>query len=91
MLIFNVQALIAGAAGIAAAIGTAVVTKSQTLNVIVGLLVAIAVDIWMRYYSEDCDRPLIHPSAGGHVWFVPVWLVGIIMMVISGLAYFKVV
>lgn len=91
MLIFNARALIAAAIGAAFAFGAAALIKIPILGVVIGLSAAMAVDIWMRYYSEDCEHPLIDPNAGGHVWFAPVWLVGIILMVMAGLMHFNVV
>lgn len=91
MLIFNANALIAVGLGAAGGFALGSFIAVREVAVLGAIIIAMAVDVWMRFNSEDCDRPLIAPSAGGHVWFVPVWLAGIAVMVLMGLSYFQVI
>lgn len=91
MWVFNFKAIIA--AGIGIAVGSIVIFqfKSGPLAICAAILVAMGVDVWMRFHSEDCERPLIDPNAGAHVWFAPVWFVGIVLMIILGLSHFRII
>lgn len=91
MWVFNGNALIAGGIGLVVGVLLASTINNGPIAYFCGILVAMVVDVWMRYYSEDCEHPLIDPSAGAHVWFVPVWGVGIIMMVLIGLSHFRII
>lgn len=91
MWVFNGNAMIAVAIGIAASIALVLRTENRPLALCVGILIAMAVDVWMRFHSEDCERPLIDPNAGGHIWFAPVWCVGIIMMALLGLSHLRII
>jgi hypothetical protein len=91
MLIFNIKALIAVGIGIAVAASLGAATNIAALAIIGGFGAAMLADVWMRFHSEDCDRALIHPDAGGHVWFVPVWVMGIILMNLLGLSHFRII
>ena len=31
------------------------------------------------------DAPLIAPDAGGHIWFVPIWTIGLVLTAIGGM------
>lgn len=92
MWIFNLKAVICVACGLGVAFfGAMSFSESRLLALFVAILTAMGVDVWMRFRSEDCDRPLIHPDAGGHVWFAPVWIVGIILSILIGLATFNII
>lgn len=91
MFVFNLKSLIAGALGIVGGVITVAYLDNRELGVCVAILTAMAVDVAMRFKSEDCDRPLIHPDAGAHVWFAPVWFVGIILLVLVGLSHYRII
>lgn len=91
MFLFNIKALIAVGIGIAVAAALGAATQIPVLTIVGGFLGAIVADVWMRFHSEDCDRALIHPDAGGHVWFVPVWAVMIILMILLALSHFRII
>ena len=40
----------------------------------------------MRFHSEDSQYPLVDPNAGAHLWFIPIWGVGIVLMILMGLS-----
>ncbi len=91
MWVFNGNAVIAAGIGIAAGFGVFATTENQMLAGSSSILIAMAVDVWMRFHSEDCERPLIDPSAGAHLWFAPVWLVGMVLMMLLALSHFRIV
>jgi hypothetical protein len=91
MLIFNGKAMIAAGLGIAAGVALILANQNRMLAIICAILTAMIVDVWMRFHSEDCERPLIDPAAGAHVWFAPMWLVGIILGVLIGLSEFRII
>ncbi|MDB5341845.1 MAG: hypothetical protein JWP89_222 [Schlesneria sp.] len=91
MWIFNGKALIAVAIGVVGGIAVAAATKMQAVSAIAAILVAMGVDVWMRFHSEDCEHPLIDPNAGGHVWFAPIWFAGIVLMILLGLSHFRII
>jgi hypothetical protein len=91
MLIFNDKALIAAGLGAVVGFSFFISFNNPILGVVIGTIVAMGVDVYMRFHSEDSTSPLIDPNAGAHVWFAPVWLVGIIGMVVAGLFHFRVI
>lgn len=86
MWLFNLRAAIAGGIGFIVAATVFAKFDNRPVGVVCGIVTAMAIDVWMRYTSEDSERPLIDPDAGGHVWFAPVWFVGIILLIILGLS-----
>lgn len=91
MWLFNGKAAIACGIGVVAGIILVVTTENRPLALISAILIPMVVDVWMRFHSEDCERPLIDPDAGAHIWFAPVWFVGIILMVLLGLSHFQII
>ncbi len=91
MWIFNGKAAIACGIGVVAGIILVVTTENRPLALISAILIPMVVDVWMRFHSEDCERPLIDPDAGAHIWFAPLWFVGIILMVLLGLSHFQII
>jgi hypothetical protein len=91
MIIFNTNAAIA--IGLAAVIAMFLSLKPgiPALTVAGGILTALAIDIWMRFRSEDSESPLIDPAAGGHIYFLPVWLYSILGMIIAVAVYFNLI
>lgn len=91
MWIFNANALICGVAGIVGAIATFKWTESRELAVIGAAVAAMLLDVWMRFQNEETEAPIIDPEAGGHIWFVPIWGVGIIFIILVGLSHFRII
>ncbi len=56
-------------------------------------LVMVILDEGYRLYTQIADfgtigfRFWFHPEYGGHVWFVPVWLLGIVIILLGYIAY----
>lgn len=91
MWIFNITAVICVVVGIVGAIGTFQWTGNREYAVIGATVTAMLVDVWYRFRSEDSNAPLIDPEAGGHVWFVPVWGVGIILIILVALSHYHII
>lgn len=91
MLMFNIKALIAVGIGIAVAAVLGAATNNSVLAIVSGFVAPMVADVWMRFHSEDCDRAMIHPDAGGHIWFVPVWVVGIVLIILLGMSHFRII
>jgi len=48
------------------------------IGISIGGLVAGGLDFFMRKNNENL---WFHPRAGGHIWFIPVWLLGAIAVI----------
>lgn len=90
MWIFNTNALICGAAGVAGFFISVKFSDSRELAVVVAALSAMLMDVILRFTNDEVENPGINPEAGGHIWFIPVWTAGIVFLIIAGLAYFNV-
>lgn len=91
MFLFNNKAVVTVIAGIAGGFAIGFWTGYRMLSLFVAIATAMAGDIWMRIKNDECDRPLIHPDAGGHIWFAPIWLVRIVLTILIGLAHFNLI
>jgi len=91
MFFFNTKAAVTVIAGIAVGFTVIFWTEYRMLSLFAAIVTAMGVDVWIRIKSEDCDRPLIHPDAGGHIWFAPIWLVGIVLSILIVLAHFNLI
>ena len=74
--------------GILAGLGMASYSRDVTLSILTGGFVAAVVDIIGRIKSGEASPALIHPDAGGHVWFIPIWIVGVLIAIFAVLARF---
>lgn len=91
MWVFNGKAVIAILLGVGLGVGLGMWPVTQAFAGFAAIVAAMLIDVWMRLHSEDHDRPMIHPNAGGHIWFAPLWVVGIILFIVIGLVEFRVV
>lgn len=91
MWIFNTNALICGAAGISLFFVSIKWNDSRELAVIVSIIGAMLFDVVLRFSNEESHNPSIDPEAGGHVWFVPVWGVGLLLLTFVGLSHFHII
>ncbi len=91
MWLFNTNALICGVAGIAGAFISIKWNDSRELAVIVATIAAMLFDTGMRLTNQETENPIIDPEAGGHIWFAPIWVVGIILLILVGLSHFHII
>ena len=76
MIYYNDNAFISLGFGVGIA-GALAFFGYGTIGLLLGGLAALSVDLFlMRWSNIECDRPLIDLKAGGHVWFVPAWIIG---------------
>ncbi|WP_417389596.1 hypothetical protein [Gimesia sp.] len=90
MWLFNLKALICGFAGLAGFFIAVRFSDSRELAIIVATLSAMLFDLFLRFTNDEVENPGINPEAGGHIWFAPIWAVGILFLIIAGLAYLNV-
>lgn len=45
----------------------------------IGAALAVIADIMLRLSKVDMSKKLIHPRAGGHVFFIPAWAVSFVL------------
>ncbi len=91
MWVYNVKGLVVVLLGVGLGIGLSLSPTTKPFAVFAAIIAAMLIDVWMRLRSEDHDRPMIHPDAGGHIWFAPLWVVGIVLFVVIGLVEFRLV
>jgi hypothetical protein len=87
--IFNGNTIIAAFFGLLGGFGVYSLTRNSTLAWLAGAASAIVFDIIMRLRNKEEDAPIIHPKAGAHIWFVPVWIIGLIVTVIGILSWLR--
>lgn len=76
MLIYNLKALLSLGL-VLCIVGAFSAFGLAPVGLVIGGTAAIAVDLFLRVSSRGVvDGLLVHPRAGGHVWFVPAWIVG---------------
>ena len=92
MLIYNVPGLIIGLIGILLAVGTNFLSTAsgidnKTAGVIalgVFCVVAVVGDIGYRLYGSPASlRQIFHYNCGGMVWFIPIWVLGVVFGIIA--------
>jgi hypothetical protein len=49
----------------------------------IGGLVAGGIDFYLRSNNENA---WFHPDGGGHIWFIPVWIIGAIAAIVGVIA-----
>ena len=78
IILYNDNAIFDIAVGVAGGFGVYSYFRHTNAAVIGGALCLVAFDLIMRLRNQTEDAPLIAPDAGGHIWFAPMWLLGLI-------------
>ncbi|QDV51787.1 hypothetical protein [Gimesia fumaroli] len=91
MWIFNNNALFCGFAGFAGFFIAVKFSDSRGLAMLVAILCAMLFDVFLRFTNDETETPSINPEAGGHIWFAPIWVVGIILLILLGLSHYRVI
>jgi hypothetical protein len=86
MIIYNYPGIIMGAIafGIAFGVGHLTGISDEGPLMIMAAPLCIALDLFYRFKSPD--RRWIHPDHGGSLFFVPVWVMGIVWLIL-GIVY----
>ncbi|MFH1303384.1 MAG: hypothetical protein ABIK07_20150 [Planctomycetota bacterium] len=48
-------------------------------------------DVALRFFNDEAENSSINPEAGGHIWFAPIWVVGILLLIFGGLSHFHLI
>ena len=77
MLIFNYPGIGMAVLGVIISL-FATNSFHSPIGVSLGGLLAGATDFFMRKNNEGA---WFHPAAGGHIWFIPIWVLGVIAII----------
>tara|TARA_R110002111_G_scaffold2705_3_gene17904 strand:+ start:32279 stop:32554 length:276 start_codon:yes stop_codon:yes gene_type:complete len=91
MWIFNTKALICAFAGFAGFLIAVKLNDSRELAMFVAIVSAMLFDVALRFFDDETENSSINPEAGGHIWFVPIWGVGILLLIFGGLSHFHLI
>ena len=78
--IFNTNTLFLVCAGIFCGVGLYLPTGSKDLGINIGIAVATVLDFVFRLGNKEESPPLFHHKTGGHIWFAPVWTLGLVAL-----------
>lgn len=79
MVIYNVLAFVPILGGFLLGAAGASLGLSQPISMLVGFVAAAGIDVYMRCRSADvAQNNLWDPNAGGHIWFIPIWLCSVL-------------
>ena len=87
LIIYNDNVIFAVAIGAATGFGMYSYSRNASVAELVGGLSVIVFDLFLRLRNQDQDAPLLAPDAGGHIWFCPVWIIGIVLTGIGGMMW----
>jgi predicted membrane protein len=87
MVFFNANTVFGLAAAMCGALSAYALFRNGTAAVFGGALGAMVVDIIMRLRDDNNEVPLLAPDAGGHIWFIPLWLWAAVSTIIGFVAW----
>jgi hypothetical protein len=76
-IIYNDKALWSGLVGVACGLGMASYSRNAMLSILTGGAVATLMDFTGRIKDGEASPALLHPDSGGHLWFIPIWIIGL--------------
>ncbi len=92
MLIYNVPGLIIGLIGILAGVGTNFLCTTSAIDNKTAAVIALGVscvfvivgDIGYRLKGSPASlRQIFHYNCGGMVWFIPLWVFGVVFGILG--------
>jgi hypothetical protein len=86
VIVYNLKAFLPLSVAAICAFGAHKTSGSEAFAVFAAGFGAIVFDlIVLRFMADkqECSPIWIHPEAGGHVYFIPIWIVGAIAIVAS--------
>ena len=86
-IIYNEKALWALVLGVVCGLGVGSFTGALRPGLLTGGLVTLAIDLYGRITGGEASPALVHPDAGGHVWFIPIWIVAGLVTAAAGAAW----
>lgn len=87
IVFYNDYTFFAAAIGFVCGFGMYSFSRSGSAAAFVGSLSIIGFDLITRLRNRDQETPLLAPKAGGHIWFIPVWIIGIIVTAIGSMMW----
>ena len=89
MIIYNEKTIFTLIFGIAFGLAMASFSRNASLSLLVGALVVLAFDLGGRLRDGENTPAVLHPDAGAHVWFIPLWIIGLIVAGGTFLSYME--
>ena len=87
MIIYNTTVLFLGFFGMLCGMGGYAVTKAPFPATVIGFSSIFAADLYLRIREGVGSGSLLDPDSGGHIWFIPVWLIAMVVAVIVALMW----
>ena len=89
MLIYNYSAFFAIVTGLALGFGGYSLTRNVNIAIVTGIISVAGFDLISRLRNETEEVPILAPDAGGHIWFVPMWVYSIVGFIIWGVMWME--
>lgn len=78
ILVYNFRGILLAVLGGLVALGAHSLLKIDVVSNLAGMAVAAGGDLYLRFTGDSEGNPLISPNAGGHLWFVPIWVLSVV-------------
>jgi len=62
-------------------------SRNPSLAMAFGGAGVVAHDLYCRLRCEEASPTLLHPDSGGHIMFIPVWILGLALLGFAGLEW----
>ena len=89
ILVYNFRGILLGILGLVASLGLHLLFQIDFLSVAFGLVVAGGADLYLRYTGRRSRSRALSPNAGGHIWFIPIWVLSIVVAIVALGRYFS--
>jgi hypothetical protein len=83
--VFNDNAIFAAAVGVACGFGMYSYSRNVSAGAFLGAVCLIGFDLFLRLRNQSEDAPLLAPNAGGHIWFAPISIIGLVLTAIDAM------
>ena len=91
MIIYNTTVIFLGCFGMLCGLGGFALTKAPCPAFLIGFSSVFAADLYLRIREGAGFGLLLEPDSGGHIWFIPVWLIALVTAIIIALMWMGVV
>lgn len=87
MIVYNDNVIFAVLIGVTCGGGVYSLFRNASAATFGGFVGLVLFDFVMRLRNQSEDVPLLAPDAGGHIWFIPVWIIGLVGGGIGGMMW----
>ena len=87
MIVYNDNVIFAVLIGVVSGGAVYSLYRNGSVAGLAGCLGMILFDFVTRLRNQSEDVPLLAPDAGGHIWFIPVWIIGLVGGGIAGMMW----